>query len=322
MRSKQVVARILGLLGLLAFPWQALAQTYSLQFLPTQNAPGGAPGSVFTVNGTTTLTSQMTATMTIKLVPRPVHPNKRQSEVELVVQNGPPDTVYTIWIVYNVLDEAAWVKAIASGSISVPATSATSRPLFPPEGNGVAPLARLDDAFTDGMGLDPGVSFVTDKKGNAKVKVVLDYDLVNDAPVGNADIIGQCTKVDATTLKTVCKDPGSALLRVTTTWLRRFIGEYPLSKRAATCANYDPRFDPDVQQPTLWKMDARRWQCVDPDTVDKQTGVGLPRVYMYRFNHFRLANHPDDLTHGFIGGNGVDHMIDMVGRYVDLVETK
>jgi hypothetical protein len=65
-------------------------------------------------------------------------------------------------------------------------------------------------------------------------------------------------------------------------------------------------------------MDARLWQCIDPATATNKGG-GLPKVHMYAFDHFRLANHPDDLTHGFIGGNSVDHWIDMVGRRADLV---
>jgi len=43
------------------------------------------------------------------------------------------------------------------------------------------------------------------------------------------------------------------------------------------------------------------------------------RVPRFEFDHFRLAAHPDSLTHGFIGGNGTDHRIDMVGRRSDLI---
>jgi hypothetical protein len=39
-------------------------------------------------------------------------------------------------------------------------------------------------------------------------------------------------------------------------------------------------------------------------------------------DHFRLANHPDGLTHGFISGNSVDHLIDMVGRRIDMIRTR
>jgi len=48
--------------------------------------------------------------------------------------------------------------------------------------------------------------------------------------------------------------------------------------------------------------------------VDPKNGTGLPRVWRYPFDHFRLAAHPDELTHGFIGGSAFEHAIDMVGR--------
>jgi len=55
--------------------------------------------------------------------------------------------------------------------------------------------------------------------------------------------------------------------------------------------------------------------------VDPQTGNGLPRVWRFPFDHFRLAAHPDGLTHGFIGGNEAEHVIDMVGRRCHLTNT-
>ncbi len=64
---------------------------------------------------------------------------------------------------------------------------------------------------------------------------------------------------------------------------------------------------------------ARFWQCIDPATVTPTTGTGLPRVHRCLFDQFRLANHPDDLTHGFIGGNATDHRLDLVGRRAELV---
>jgi len=37
-------------------------------------------------------------------------------------------------------------------------------------------------------------------------------------------------------------------------------------------------------------------------------------VWRYPFDHFRLAAHSDELTHGFIDGSAFEHAIDMVGR--------
>lgn len=274
MRSLKLVLTILALLAVLALaPWVSAAQEHTLDFKPTQNAPAGISG-----------------TMTIEV-------KSGQTKARFRLNGGYPDTVYTIWIVYNVLQLA---NPLANSM------EATERPGFPPEGNGVAPLGRLDAAFTSGMGMDPGASFVTDDHGNGDVDVELDYDLIRAAPVANSDVILQCAPAATNCLKQI---------RVTTTWLRRYIGEFPLVHRPRLCANYDARFDKEsgVYDPVLSKgTDARFWQCINPDT-------GLPRVHRYTFDHFRLANHPDDLTHGFIGGDKVDHWIDMVGRRCDLV---
>jgi len=97
---------------------------------------------------------------------------------------------------------------------------------------------------------------------------------------------------------------------VTTTWLRKYIAQVAAVDRAAQCANYNPS-DPG----------AIYWQCIDPATVDPHTGNGLPRVWRFPFDHFRLAAHPDGLTHGFIGGNESEHVIDMVGRRCKLTNT-
>jgi len=161
------------------------------------------------------------------------------------------------------------------------------------------------------MGIDPGASFVTDRDGAGEILVKLDFDLLHAAPVSNKNLIRQC--VPQPEPDGSCPAPAKSL-RVTTTWLRRFIAEMPLEARAATCGNYDARFDPDspsYDAHVAHGQDARLWQCTDPAT-------GLPRVPRFVFNHFRLANHPDDLTHGFIGGNGTDHWIDLVGRRCDV----
>ena len=179
----------------------------------------------------------------------------------------------------------------------------------------MSPLARLDDQFTSGMGIDPGATFVTDKNGNGNVALRLDYDLIRGAPVSNKNLITQCDPVTGDCKKGV---------RVTTTWLRTFIGEFPTpEQRALMCANYNRSADPDVVWDEVLRqgMDARRWQCVDPASVDQATGRFVVRVPRFEFDHFRLAAHPDSLTHGFIGGNATDHRIDMVGRRSDLLPT-
>src|SRR5437867_1592120 len=188
---------------------------YTLEFEPTQNARPGSSG-----------------VMTIKIL-------DGGTTVFFALRGGYPNTVYTIWTVFNQL--VVPLPTDPSGT-AVPACPATggdpdqlgcpsdARPGFPPEGSPVAPLARLDKPFTDGMGLDQGPS-----KG----------------------------------------------------------------------ANYETA----AVRPGI---DARYWQCIDSVTA-------LPRVYRYEFDHFRLAPHPDDLTHGLFGGNPKDHFIDMVGRRCRLV---
>ena len=318
MRTGTVFLLVLGLCALLAAPAQVIGQQvttdheytrntdqeYTLNFIPTQNAPqaGAVPAS---------------GVMTLKVV-------NGETIVHFSVSGAYPNTVYTIWTVFNEL-----VCPDCGDGIEVPSLPASRRPGFPVEGNAVSPLARLNDGFTSGMGTDPGASFATDATGAGQVTITLDYNLLRGAPVSNKDVIVQCVPrpgsdlvIDPITGKpnVVCRDPSSRMLRVTTTWLRRFIGEFPLPTRAGMCANYDPRFDPDavVFDPvTSMGMDARFWQCITSST-GHHSGIGLPMVHRFAFDHFRLANHPDDLTHGFIGGNATDHHIDMVGRRGDL----
>ncbi len=242
---------------------------YTLEFEPTQNALAGSSG-----------------VMTIKPLPG-------GTLVAFKLRGGYPNTVYTIWTVYNRL-----VVPLPTDGTKVP--SADPPADFPPEGNGVAPLARLDKPFTDGMGLDQGMTFVTDDAGDGSASINLDYDLLGGPdggpPVGNKNFAVQCVSpVDP-----LLSDPPCTPIKVATTWLRKFIGDYSPAERASVCANYEAL----AVRPGI---DPRYWQCVDPANR-------LPRVHRYRFDHFRLAPHPDDLTHGLFGGNGTDHFIDMVGR--------
>ncbi|MBI4607941.1 MAG: hypothetical protein HY726_02895 [Candidatus Rokubacteria bacterium] len=283
MRPLTLVLPIIVLLGLLAAVPQSIAgpaELYTLEFLPTANFP------------------EARGTMALKVV-------KGETVVHFRVRGARPHTIYTIWIVFNVLRDGpvnGVIPADAEGKVASGAPAG-----FPPEGNAVAPLARLDDAFTSGMGLDPGAVFFTNDRGDGEVQVKLDYDLVREAPVANKDVIRQCVPgppgVDAAG-KPTCPAPSESI-RVTTTWLRTYIGQ--VNDPATECANYIEGF------PGVFF-----WQCIDPATVDPKTGNGLPRVPRFVFNHFRLAAHPDALTHGFIGGDPVDHIIDMVGRYADL----
>lgn len=300
------VRLILGVLAVLAMPLAAVAapgghdggggsHQYTLEFIPTQNVPAGAEG-----------------TMTITPIPG-------GTVMSFRLRGAYPRTVYTIWTVFNVLDEVKWQQAINDKKFEVPSKAATSLAGFPKEGNGVTPTARLDSGFTNGMGEDPGASFVTNGNGDGHVEVRLDFDLINQAPVSNKDIIVQCAPNPPVVVNGACP-AGSVLVKVTTTYLRKFIGQYPVADRAAACANYSAADDPDVAGYDIGVQngaDARLWQCVDPATADR-VGNGLVRVPRFAFDHFRLANHPDALTHGFIGGNGTDHFIDMVGRRCDL----
>jgi len=134
--------------------------------------------------------------------------------------------------------------------------------------------------------------------------------------VSNKNLVTQCVSRSFDATKGC---PNS--VKITTTWLRTFIGEFPPSERTRRCANYDPDADSDVVSDETKRRgaDARLWQCVDPASVNPRTGRFIVRVPRFEFDHFRLAAHPDSLTHGFIGGNGTDHRIDMVGRRSDLV---
>ena len=302
---------------------QAYAGTdeYRLEFLPTFNV-GEA--------------SEAGGTMTIK-----VH-GDRHSVVTLKVWNLFPHTVYTIWTVFN---DLAWRPGYSSAdSNSVPACAAgggNCRPMvtnasgetvpgaaivwkgwngYPPEGGKVSPTGPLKAAYTHGIRLDPGATFVTDKNGNGTVTVTLDFDVLNANPVSMKQLLQQCRPGTFTG-----NFPGSAgatsqanaagcarrddTVDVTTTWLRHFVGEFPLGDRERMCANYDPAFDPESPEfdaAIVHHTDSRFWQCVDPET-------DMVRVRRYPFAHFRIANHPDALTHGHIGGDHNDHWIDLVG---------
>src|SRR3989454_7153475 len=99
-------------------------ETYILYFRPTQNAPPGASGKMKISVGT----------------------SRGDTRVKFSVRHTYPNTLYTIWTVFN---ELRW--PLPKKGVDVPASSAAKRPGFPQDGNGGSPLARLDAPFTAGM---------------------------------------------------------------------------------------------------------------------------------------------------------------------------
>ena len=274
---------------------------YTLRFEPTQMVYSTPNGSQPVMRP-----SSVSGTMTMSA-------SNGQTDLQFSVKNLRPNTIYTIWTVFYPL---AWPMYFPPGS---------ARPALDPnyptgpagyyvDAGVVAPTASLSAHFTNGMGLDPGVTFVTDGWGNGSVRLILDYNILGNTyddgpPVGNKVLVTQCV-VDSPGPQQGACPSSKNLQRVTTTWLRKYIAQVAAVDRPAQCANYNSS-DPG----------AIFWQCIDPATVDPDTGNGLPRVWRFPFDHFRLAAHPDGLTHGFIGGNESEHVIDMVGRRCKLTNT-
>ena len=233
-----------------------------------------------------------------------------QTVLQFTLTNARPNTIYTIWTVFYPL---AWPIVLPAGSIRPPLDP--NYPNGPPgyyvDAGVVAPTASMNAQFTNGMGPDPGATFATDNVGNGYVQITLDYNILGNTyddgpPVGNKVLVTQCVVDSPGPQSGPCPSP-SNILRVTTTWLRKYIAQVLPEGRASYCANYNASDPASIY-----------WQCIDPSTVDSQSGNGLPRVWRFPFDHFRLAAHPDGLTHGFIGGNEGEHVIDMVGRRCQL----
>lgn len=335
------VRLILGVVALLAIPLVAIAappgsgdgQPIVLNFEPTvmlQSTPNGTHPSADGLGGTAWMV---------------INQASGGSDINFFVRGARPNTLYTIWTVFKPLK---WCKPsdpdFAPGCPSAfkvlqpdntvkmdikpgfaAAFPAGSLPFYP-EGGAVAPTASMASGFTSGMGLDPGATFYTNNNGDGQVHVKLDYDLLGTTyddgpPVGNADVVAQCavpgvplTYTSATSGPTACPKvtqngiTTTPRFTVTSSWLRKFIIQ--VSDPVTECANYDPTNPGSIF-----------WQCIDPATVDPKNGTGLPRVWRYPFDHFRLAAHPDELTHGFIGGSAFEHAIDFVGRRCVLTNT-
>lgn len=271
-----------------------------------------------------------------------------KTDLQFFVRGARPNTLYTVWTVFPALvwctpndSQAEWAAGCPSAfPVGSTKPGLGPRPAgFYPEAGVVAPTASMAKAFTSGMGLDPGATFYTNRNGDGTIRVRLDYNLLGTTyddgpPVGNADVVAQCalpgipagptyTNGGAPVTSSNCPpvpmrdvngnpvydsagNPVTTVPRftVTSSWLRKFIIQVPNpADPVAGCANYDPADPTSIF-----------WQCIDPATVDPRTGTGLPRVWRFPFDHFRLAAHPDELTHGFIGGSAWEHTIDLVGR--------
>jgi len=295
-----LLGAVVGVVDGLLAPTLAPGQ-YVLKFEPTAMVYGTPNGSQPVMRP-----GSVSGVMTLSVA-------NGQTDVQFFVKNLRPNTIYTIWTVFYPLQ---WPLYFAPGS---------ARPALDPnypngpagyyvDGGAVAPTASMNDSFTNGMGLDPGVTFVTDGWGNGSVRLTLDYNILGNTyddgpPVGNKSLVTQCVVDSPGPQRGPCPS-SSNVQRVTTTWLRKYIAQVPAADRASQCANYD------TSQPGIIY-----WQCIDPATVDSSSGNGLPRVWRFPVDHFRLAAHPDGLTHGFIGGNDTEHVIDMVGRRCKLTNT-
>jgi hypothetical protein len=311
------VRLILGVVAMLAMPLAAAAQIGTgqpivLNFEPTIMLVSAPNGTLPSINGL-----GATAWMVINQA-------SGGSDINFFVRGARPNTLYTIWTVFPPLKWCTSAELVndpgcssAFGADIKPGFNpfpAGALPFYPEAGK-VAPTASMASGFTSGMGLDPGATFYTNNNGDGQVHVKLDYNLLGTTyddgpPVGNADTVAQCAVSGGAPLTYTSSNCPSVTANgitavpkftVTASWLRKFIIQ--MSDPAHDCANYDSTNPGSIF-----------WQCIDPATVDPQNGTGLPRVWRYPFDHFRLAAHPDELTHGFIGGSAFEHAIDFVGR--------
>src|SRR2546427_5294564 len=237
-----VTAVVGGVVGLLA-PTISPGQ-YTLRFEPTQMVYSTPNGSQPVVRP-----SSVSGTMTMSV-------SNGQTDLQFSVKNLRPNTIYTIWTIFYPL---AWPMYFPPGSVK-PALD----PNYPTGPAGyyvdagvVAPTASMSAEFTNGMGLDPGVTFVTDGWGNGSVRVILDYNILGNTyddgpPVGNKALVTQCV-VDSPGPQRGAGPSSSNVQRATTTWLRKYIAQVAAVDRAAQCANYNSS-DPG----------GGFWPCGDP----------------------------------------------------------
>src|SRR2546426_7261091 len=276
-----------GVVGLLAPSISPGA--YTLRFEPTQMVYSTPNGSQPVMRP-----SSVIGTMTLSV-------SNGQTDLQFSVKNLRPNTIYTIWTVFYPL---AWPMYFAPGSTrpALDQNYPTGPAGYYVDGGVVAPTASLSAHFTNGMGLDPGVTFVTDSWGYGSVHLTLDYNILGNTyddgpPVGNKSLVTQCVVDSPGPQRGPCPSSKS-IQRVTTTWLRQYIAQVPAADRAAQCANYDAS-DPG----------AIFWQCIDPATVDPNSGNGLPRVWRVPVRHLRLGAPPPGVTHRVLRGDESGHVI-------------
>src|SRR5262249_33673686 len=145
------------------------------------------------------------------------------------------------------------IQAFGSGTSWSTKPGLGDRPAdFYPEAGLVAPTASMAQAFTGGMGIDPGASFFTNQNGDGQVHVTLDYNLLgglnqdgtinygdDGPPVGNKTTVQQCVQPGPPlTYPLNCPSsvpipgtlpslPTKPTYTVTSTWLRKFIYQVP-----------------------------------------------------------------------------------------------
>src|SRR5207247_4586517 len=102
------------------------------------------------------------------------------------------------------------------------------------------------------MGLDQGMTFVTNDLGDGGRSISVEYNLFggpdDGPPVGNKNFVTQC-------VRPVESSDDCIRVNVATTWVRKFICEYGLEERPSECANnealavkpgIDPRYCPSI----------------------------------------------------------------------------
>src|SRR2546428_8380200 len=217
-----------GVVGSLAPPISP--GQYTLRFEPTQMVYSTPNGSQPVMRP-----SSVSGTMTVSV-------SNGQTDLQFSVKNLRPNTIYTIWTVFYPL---AWPMYFPPGS-----TRPALDPNYPTgpagyyvDGGVVAPTASLSAHFTNGMGLDPGVTFVTDGWGNGSVHLTLDYNILGNTyddgpPVGNKALVTQCV-VDSPGPQRGSRPSPSRIQRATTTWLRKDIAQVAAGGPPLHCSQHN-----------------------------------------------------------------------------------
>src|SRR5438105_15175671 len=154
-----------GVVGILAPPLNP--GQYTLRFEPTQMVYSTPNGSQPVMRP-----SSVSGTMTVST-------SNGQTDLQFSVRNLRPNTIYTIWTIFYPLQ---WPMYFAPGSVrpALDPNYPTGPAGYYVDGGVVAPTASLSAEFTNGMGLDPGVTFVTDSWGNGSAHLTLDYNILGN----------------------------------------------------------------------------------------------------------------------------------------------